>query len=177
MRLTSLGNERKVERLALARRVEELKAQGICPTCQDLQHGDIYPPGADRVFYEDDAVCCLLELWPRNPGHTIILLKPHFEDISQMPLAFGARVLPVLHATIGALKEVLGAEKVYLCTMCDGRRNHLHLQLIPRLPGDAITGSQLFVKDRAYLEDYADTVRHLARRLLPEANDGMPISP
>jgi histidine triad (HIT) family protein len=161
MRLTPLDSERKAERQAIAQRADELKAQGICPTCRDMQHGDVYPPAEDRVFYEDDIVCCMLEIWPRNPGHAIVLVKPHFEDVSEMPPALGARILPVIQAATMSLKEVLGAEKVYLCTMCDGRRNHLHFQLIPRMPGDTITGSMLFVKDRSYLEDYADIVQRL----------------
>jgi diadenosine tetraphosphate (Ap4A) HIT family hydrolase len=115
----------------------------------------------------------MLEIWPRNPGHTIILVKPHFEDLSELPVAVGAQIVPIILVATAALKEVLGAEKICLCTMCDGRRNHLHFQLIPRMPGDTITGSKLFVKDRKYLEDYADTVQQLTRMFLRHrgAND------
>jgi len=144
MRLIPLDSQLKARRQATAQRADELKAQGICPTCQDMQYGDVYPVAEDRVFYEDDIVRCMLEAWPRNPGHTIILVKPHFEDLSDMAPATGAEILPVIQAVTSSLKEVLGAEKVYLCTMCDGRRNHLHLQLIPRMPGDTIAGSKLF---------------------------------
>ena len=35
--------------------------------------------------------------------------------------------------------------------MCDGKRNHLHFQLIPRLKNDEIIGSKLFVKERGIL--------------------------
>lgn len=50
-----------------------------------------------------------------------------------------------------ALKGALGAEKVYLNTMCDGEINHLHFQLFPRYAGDAI-GSSRFVLPRRPLE-------------------------
>jgi diadenosine tetraphosphate (Ap4A) HIT family hydrolase len=126
-----------------------------------MKGGGVYASGRARTFYEDELVCCMLEAWPRNPGHSIVLVKPHFEDLSVMPLAVAAKVLPVILAATGALKATLGAEKVYLCTMCDGQRNHLHFQLIPRMPGDPITGSKLFVKDRACVEDWADLVQEL----------------
>jgi histidine triad (HIT) family protein len=161
MRLIPLDSEKKAERQTITQRADKLKAQGICPTCRDMQHGDVYPAAADRVFYEDDIVRCMLEAWPRNPGHTIVLVKPHFEDLSEMSSGLGAKVLPIIQVVTASLKEVLGAEKVYLCTMCDGRRNHLHFQLIPRMPGDTITGSKLFVKDRSYLDDYVDVVQQL----------------
>ena len=46
-----------------------------------------------------------------------------------------------------ALKAVYGAESVYLCTMCDGPMNHLHIQLIPRYAYEK-RGSRNFVKGR-----------------------------
>jgi len=163
MRLSPLDSERKAERQAIAQRAEELKDHDICPTCRHMQHGDVYLPAEDRAFYEDDIVRCMLEIWPRNPGHTIVFLKPHFENLSELPPALVAKVLPVIQEVTMSLKEVLGTEKVYLCTMCDGRRNHLHFQLIPRLPGDTISGSKLLVKDRNYLEDYTDIAQRLKR--------------
>jgi diadenosine tetraphosphate (Ap4A) HIT family hydrolase len=52
-----------------------------------------------------------------------------------------------------ALKEVYGAESVYLCTMCDGPMNHFHVQLIPRYEYEK-RGSKNFVKPRQeYVED------------------------
>lgn len=156
--LTEAESERCDE---MMRKVEALKEAGVCPTCRNLGMCDVYPPANDRTFFENDLVCCFLEAYPRNPGHTIVLVKPHYEDISCLPLSVGMELLPVIHAAIGALKKVLEAEKVYLCTMCDGRRNHLHSQLIPRLAGDEVLGSRLFVKERCILDDYTDVVEQL----------------
>ena len=153
--------EDRAERQAIVCRAEELKEAGICPTCHNLEHGEVYPPVEDRVICEDDVVVCFLERYPHNPGHTIVLVKAHFEDLSEMPAAVAAKVYPAIHRVIGALKEACGAEKVYLCTMCDGERNHLHYQLIPRLVGDKVTGSRLFVKPRGVLWEQEDVVEEL----------------
>lgn len=54
-------------------------------------------------------------------------------------------------------KEIIGAEKVYLCTVCDGKRNHLHFSLFPRLKGETI-GFGNFVKEDGIIMDYHETV-------------------
>ncbi len=140
--------------------IQRVQAAGTCPTCHNLVSGEIFPQADARTFYEDDNVSCFLEIYPRNPGHTIVLVKRHLEDVSELP--GDDHVYSVIHDTIDALKSVLGAEKVYLVTMCDGPRNHLHFQLIPRLPDDEIRGSRLLVKERMLLTEFAVDVGRLS---------------
>ena len=156
MQLISMDAEAKAIRQTFAEQVEALKNVGECPTCYG-----IYPPADDKIFYEDARIICMLEAYPRNPGHTILAFKAHYDDISELPPAEGAAIYPVMHKAIHALKVHLGAEKVYVCTMCDGKRNHLHFQLIPRLAGDAIQGSRLFVKTRQVLSAFEDDIIRL----------------
>ena len=160
MQLQPMDKQTHEARARLMKQVTKMQEAGECPTC----HGGVYPPATDRILYEDDDVLCLLETYPRNPGHTIVMVKAHYDDISELPPDVAVRVFPIIHRTVHALKTHLGAEKVYLCTMCDGKRNHLHFQLIPRLPGDEIRGSRLFVKQRQLLTGYTedvDALRHL----------------
>jgi len=156
-----LTQEEQIQYQNLLAKIKTLQQAGICPSCRNLEMGDVYPPNDDKIFYEDELLSCFLESFPRNPGYTIILVKPHFEDISELPLDMGAKVYPVIHAAITSLKKAIPAEKVYLCTVCDGKRNHLHFQLIPRLAGDKVTGPRLFVKERCMLIDYNEVVRNL----------------
>jgi histidine triad (HIT) family protein len=165
MIVRAMAPQDEAERQAIGRRAEELRQGGICPTCHNLKHGGVYPPVDERLIYQDDVVVCFLERYPRNPGHTIVLVRPHFEDILRLPEAVAQQVYPVMHAVAKALEAVLGAEKVYVCSMCDGKRNHLHYQLIPRLPGDEARGSRLFVKARGVLDESADVVQALRSAL------------
>ena len=65
---------------------------------------------------------------------------------------------------MNTLKDVYKSESVYLCTMCDGPMNHLHVQLIPRYSYEN-RGSKNFVKPRSeYVED-TDKLEELRRRL------------
>ncbi|MBZ9635112.1 hypothetical protein [Clostridium sp. FP1] len=43
-----------------------------------------------------------------------------------------------------------------MCTICDGKRNHLHFQFFPRLKGEKI-GYQNFVREEVILMAYQET--------------------
>ena len=165
MRVAELSGAEALRRKETGARVRALQDAGECPTCRDILHGDVYPTADDRIFYQDDLMTAMLERYPRNPEHTIVLVKPHFEDIGCLPQSMVTVVYEVLHNCIRALKSTIGAEKVYMCTMCDGGRNHLHYQLIPRLPGDDVIGSRVFVKPRGVATEYQDVVERLAARM------------
>ena len=154
------------EEKALNRRFEkikELQEKGICFGCYDLNTGDIFPDEG-LIFYEDEKVKCQFEKYPRATGQTIIVSKEHYEDISEMPLELGTHILKLSDAIIKLHKEIIGAEKVYMCTICDGKRNHLHFQLLPRLKGDP-RGYGNFVREEGIIMDYHETVELYKHKL------------
>jgi diadenosine tetraphosphate (Ap4A) HIT family hydrolase len=154
------------ENSALMKRREVIKdyqSKGICFSCQNFITGDIFPDEG-LIFYEDEKVRCQFEKYPRATGHTIIVSRNHYEDISEMPLDLGTHILKVSEAIIKLHKEIIGAEKVYMCTICDGKRNHLHFQLLPRLKGETI-GYRNFVREEGIIMDYHDTVELYRSRL------------
>ncbi len=144
-------------------KIEALQNKGICFGCYNFEHGDIFPDDG-LIFYEDDRVRCQFEKYPRATGQTIIVSKAHYEDISEMPLELGTYILKVSNEIIKLLKETIGAEKVYMCTICDGKRNHLHFQLFPRLKGEPI-GYGNFVREEGVLMDYHETAYKFKARL------------
>lgn len=141
-------------------KIETLREQGICYVCHDLQTGAIF--GTQSVIYEDADFRVVLELHPRMVGHTIVLYKPHREDVSELAADETAHIFQMCVRVIQAIKQALGAEKVYLVTMCDGPINHLHIQLLPRYPGEAI-GSKRLMDPRGTLTNAKSTaaaIRH-----------------
>mgnify|MGYP001809864209 FL=1 len=133
--------------------IEELRSKSICPTCYNFKHGGVYPDLGNRLLYEDDLLMCFFESKPRSKGHTIILVKEHYQDMSFLSDDVCSKTYIFAKKIMNILKEVMNAERVYLCTMCDGKPNHFHLQLIPRFEGTKI-GSTNFVKERQdYIED------------------------
>ncbi|HUW84230.1 MAG TPA: HIT family protein [Phycisphaerae bacterium] len=161
MPIRSMTDQDRARRDEMVLKAEHLKQAGICPACRDFETSDVYPDRTSRTFYEDETFVCMLEAYPRTPGHSIILVKPHYEDLAELPLAVSLRMVPVIHSAIRALKDVLRAEKVYACTMCDGDRNHFHLQLLCRLPAETTRGSKLLVKERGVLCDDREMIDRL----------------
>ncbi|MDF2872221.1 MAG: hypothetical protein K0R05_3796 [Anaerocolumna sp.] len=135
-------------------KIKEYQENGICFSCQNFVNGDIFPDDG-LIIYEDKLVRCQFEKYPRATGQTIIVSQEHYEDISEMPLELGTYILKISNAIIKLHKEILDAEKVYMCTICDGKRNHLHFQLFPRLKGETI-GYQNFTKEEGILMDYKE---------------------
>jgi histidine triad (HIT) family protein len=147
----------------LRRTIEILQAKGICYACHDLKTGELFHD--QDVVFEDSHFRVALDLSPRMRGHTIVLYKPHREDFSELTAEEAGRVFAFCVLVARAIKEGLGAEKVYLNTMCDGGINHFHLQLLPRYPGDPL-GSKRFVAPRSPVVDGADTARRIREALL-----------
>lgn len=135
--------------------IKEMQEKDICFSCHNFISGDIFPDEG-LIFYEDEKVRCQFEKYPRATGQAIIVSKEHYEDISEMPLELGIHILKISDVIIKLQKEIIGAEKVYMCTICDGKRNHLHFQLLPRLKGETI-GYRHFVREEGIIMDYLET--------------------
>src|SRR5579884_1291107 len=167
------------ERDELMQKINALRQQGICYSCHHAATGEVFQNEA--IVYEDAAFSVKLDPYPRTPGHTIVVYKPHREDISELTDAEAAAVFQLCVRLVRALKRALGAEKVYLNTMCDGGINHLHVQLFPRYRGDPI-GSTRFVASRGPLVDGPETAKRIRDALLADAleragGEGPPATP
>lgn len=150
------------ERALLNQRIEALRQQQVCSSCYDLATGALFRH--QSVIYEDHAFKVVLELYPRMLGHTIVLYKPHYEDITELSDAESGRLFQFCTHVAKAIKGGLGAEKVYVNTMCDGELNHVHIQLFPRYPGDP-TGSTRFVAPRGPILDGESCARRIQTAL------------
>ncbi len=169
MYVKPLSEDEKVLVSQRFKRIQELQEKDICFGCYNFEFGDIFPDDG-LIFYEDEYVRCQFEKYPRAIGQTVIVTREHYEDISEMPLELGTYILKISNEIIKLHKKILGAEKVYMCTICDGKRNHLHFQLFPRLKGESI-GYGNFVKDEGMLMDYHDTVKLYETGLKKLLND------
>lgn len=125
-----------------------LTDQGICPTCYDRTHDHaLFGDCSDQMLYENSLFEVLLVDRPRAAGHTVIISKAHYKDMMAIPDDLCEAAFVLAKRTMNTLRQVYGAESVYLCTMCDGPMNHFHVQLIPRYAEEK-RGSRNFVKER-----------------------------
>jgi diadenosine tetraphosphate (Ap4A) HIT family hydrolase len=146
-------------------KINALRQQGVCYSCHHAATGEVFQNEA--IVYEDAAFSVKLDPYPRTRGHTIVVYKPHREDISELNDAEAAALFQLCVRLVRALKQSLGAEKVYLNTMCDGGINHLHVQLFPRYAGDPI-GSTRFVAPRSPLADGPETAKKIRDALIAD---------
>lgn len=138
-----------------------LTDKGICPTCYDKENNHIlYGDNKDKLLYENDLFECLLVGNPRAEGHTIISSKKHYKDMMEIPDDLCKEVFLFSKKVMNVLKEVYGAESIYLCTMCDGPMNHFHIQLIPRYSYE-LRGSKNFVKERMEYKEDLDKIEKI----------------
>ncbi len=91
------------------------------------------------TVYEDEDFRAILDLGPAAEGHTLILPKEHFDDVTELPEALAAKVLPVA-AKIGmAMKAGLGCAGFNLVQNNGAAAGqtvmHFHLHVIPRYEG------------------------------------------
>ncbi len=74
-----------------------------CIFCK-IANGDI----PSTTVYEDDDFKAVLDTGPASEGHTLILPKEHFKDVTELDAETSAKILP-LAAKIGtAMKKSLG---------------------------------------------------------------------
>lgn len=135
-------------------------AANLCPTCYNKQTGTVYLEDDELTLYDDANFLVKLEQKPRRSGHTIILFKNHYEDISEFPLALAQPFANLVNAIVQSLKTTLGAKKVYIVSMCDGGPNHLHYQLIPRFEGES-HGKHVFISPRQRIKKDMDLIKQL----------------
>lgn len=139
--------------------------KGICPSCENKKTQKVFIEDSDLQLYEDNNFRVMLEYNPRRSGHTIILFKEHCEDLSEFPINLAQEFAKLVNSIVWALKEVLGAEKVYIVSMCDGGPNHLHYQLIPRFEGES-HGKNVFVSPRQRVKKDMDLISKIKEKVV-----------
>ena len=89
-----------------------------------------------QTVYEDDQFRAILDLSPASKGHTLILPKKHFKDVTELEKDYAAAILP-LAAKIGqAIKKELGCAGFNLVQNNGEAAGqtvmHYHMHIIPR---------------------------------------------
>jgi histidine triad (HIT) family protein len=87
-----------------------------------------------HVIYEDDQVCCFLDIEPFNEGHTLILPKKHFLDVEELDPLTANAIMKASMKISKAIKHLFAPDGISICQN-GGQFNdlgHYHMHLIPR---------------------------------------------
>jgi histidine triad (HIT) family protein len=91
-------------------------------------------------IYEDDEVFAIMDIFPWNPGHALVIPRNHAPTIWDISPDDAASVMRAAHRLAPAIRDVVGADGLNLL-QSNGRAawqqvDHFHLHLIPRWADD-----------------------------------------
>ncbi|MBQ8637654.1 MAG: HIT family protein [Lachnospiraceae bacterium] len=113
-----------------------------------------------ETVYEDEYFKAILDLAPAAKGHTLILPKAHYQDVTELEEPHASRVLP-LAAKIGqAMKKGLGCDGFNLLQNNGEAAGqtvfHFHMHVIPRV-ADETEALLVWEPGSASKEEMAET--------------------
>lgn len=97
--------------------------------------------------YSDNHVYCFLDLYPQNPGHTLVIPRDYSRNVKEAVESDVFTCLRAVRKLIPALKAATGAPGVTVVTNM-GREagqmvEYLHFHVIPRHPDDSVSMYEL----------------------------------
>jgi len=93
--------------------------------------------------YEDGEFIAILDRYPRNMGHTLIITKEHCDDLFGLPPDAAGRLLPLAQRLAARIREATGCDGLNLLQnngeAAGQEVGHFHLHIIPRFFGDGVS--------------------------------------
>lgn len=95
-----------------------------------------------NIVYEDDSVIAFLDIYPNNPGHTLVVPKKHFEDLLETPDEVIAKTLKVIKFLGGKIMKAVNADGFNIGVNTKPAAGqvifHTHFHIIPRFNDDGL---------------------------------------
>lgn len=93
------------------------------------------------IIYEDDVVVALLDIAQTTPGHSLIILKAHSDNItkaSETDLANAMKVVKrIVSKQLEVLPNIIGVNVINNVLAGSGQSvMHTHIHMVPRFKGD-----------------------------------------
>jgi histidine triad (HIT) family protein len=93
-------------------------------------------------IYEDDFFIAILDINPAAYGHTLVIPKEHFTDLTSLGEDYARGFLPFTKKVAVAVKDIANAEGFNL-VQNNGRAAgqeifHFHAHIVPRVIGDGL---------------------------------------
>lgn len=116
------------------------------------------------VVYEDPQVLAFMDIRPVNEGHTLIIPKPHYEDIFNTPEELLAQTHKVTKKIAVAVKAAVKADGISIVQQNGAAAGqevfHLHVHVIPRFEGKKMPRfEELGIVDRETLDAVAGKIK------------------
>lgn len=108
-----------------------------CIFCKIL-NGDI---PSNKVF-ENDNFIAILDAFPANEGHTLVIPKKHFENIFEIDEEILKEGYAIAKKVANSIKKSLNIENINILqnngALAGQTVNHFHIHVIPRVENDSV---------------------------------------
>ena len=88
------------------------------------------------IVAENDRAIAILDISPVSDGHTLLITKKHFDDISEIDEENWKKIFPLLKNVINKLKEVFQPQGFNVISnmgkVASQSVFHLHIHIIPK---------------------------------------------
>jgi diadenosine tetraphosphate (Ap4A) HIT family hydrolase len=108
-----------------------------------------------HIVYEDDLVCCFLDIEPINNGHILIVPKKHYLDIDEMDEEILIRISKISKCITKIIKDTFNPDG-YTIMQNGGFFNeigHYHMHVFPRYIKDEFNWSCKEIDDKLSFDD------------------------
>jgi len=110
-----------------------------CLFCRVIEHPD--DPDAELVVWRGDDAIVMLNRFPYNPGHAMVVPRPHVPTLEAVDDAGTTALMQALRRTLKAIREVMSPQGfnvgANIGTVAGaGIPDHVHLHVVPRWNGD-----------------------------------------
>jgi histidine triad (HIT) family protein len=96
------------------------------------------------IVYEDQHSIAFLDIYPLNPGHTLVISKKHYATLDEMPPEEVGLLFSTVAKVMKGVKEAVAADGINI-----GQSNgkaasqdvfHVHVHIIPRFSHERLAG-------------------------------------
>ena len=118
----------------------------VCPFClllQGVENEHVLSRPADIVLQNEWTTAFVSShQWPNNAGHVLIIPNQHYENLYDLPAAFGAEIHATAKNIAHAMKQAYGCPGVSTRQHNEPCGNqdvwHYHFHVFPRYENDAL---------------------------------------
>lgn len=125
---------------------------------------------AKKVF-EDNESIAFLDINPRNPGHTLVIPKTHYETLLDMPTNETGEYFKSVKAVIDLVKEGMNAQGISIASSLGPAAGqvvaHQHFHVIPRFGNEGPVGLEGILPTKRMDEKSLDQIVDVISKATP----------
>ena len=92
------------------------------------------------MIFDGPKACAFLDINPRNPGHTLVVTKKHYENMLDLPESEIGDLFKVVKRVSLALKKGMKADGISIALSNESAAGqvvkHIHVHVIPRFSSE-----------------------------------------